>query len=364
MLVADDSRFMRMVISRMLASDPGIDVVGMAADGLEVIEAVTRLAPQVVTMDVCMPHADGLAAVEQLMVQHPIPILMISSQTQKDSVATLKALELGAVDFVAKPSGSIDLTLDELREEIIAKVKVAARVRPVRNVGIRTDRQVLARPGNGEGWAVVAPTPGTERGPWETPCVVIAASTGGPAALLKTIPKLPRLSASVLIVQHIPAYHTTHLARELAARSAIPVKEAGEGERLMGGVAYIAPGSMNLTVSARGSVTLAPAAKKLAGCPSADIAMASVARYWGSRCLGVVLTGMGRDGAEGVRAIRESGGVVIAQDEASSLIYGMPKAAVETGCVDVVVPVGRLPEAIEAGLRQIGDHGRSATHAS
>jgi len=192
----------------------------------------------------------------------------------------------------------------------------------------------------------------------------VAASTGGPAALLKMLPQISPLDGCLLIVQHMPAYHTALLARELAARSRMPVKEAEDGERLVAGVAYVAPGSTNLTITACGAVNLGAASRMLEGCPSADLAMASVARHWGRRCLGVVLTGMGRDGSKGVQAIRKAGGLVVAQDEASSLIYGMPQAAIATGCVDAVVPLTRLPELIQEALRCVGEERRSLIRAS
>lgn len=350
-LVAEDSRFMRRVIRQILASDPEIDVVGFAADGAEAVEAVANLAPDVVTMDVKMPRLDGLSAVERIMERRPTPILMLSSQTQEGSAAAIRALELGAVDFIAKPSGSVDLDLEGLREEIIRKVKMAARVRPVRTTATRTGTRPAAAAGSiprpesapspvgGDGWA---------------PCVVIGASTGGPAALLKLIPELPRgCPASVLIVQHMPSPYTAQLAGELAARAALPVKEAESGERLERGVVYISPGSRHLTLSARGAVNLHLAPRNGGECPSADLAMTSVAEHLGPLTLGVVLTGMGRDGAAGARRIKQAGGVVIAQDEASSAVYGMPRAALETGCVDAVVSLSDLPEVMLACVGEL-----------
>jgi len=349
-LVVEDSRFMRGVIRQILVSDPQIEVVGLAADGMEALDAVASLAPHVVTMDVNMPHTDGLCAVERIMAECPTPIVMISSCTREGSAAAIRALELGAIDFIAKPSGSVDDGLKAVRNEVIRKVKMAARVRPIRNVVPRRASVRAETSGALEALGSDAPASramaggrnGDHNG-W-TPCVVIATSTGGPAALLSLVPEIPQgLPASVLIVQHMSHPYTSQLAKELAARSSIAVKEATDGERLERGVVYVSPGSQNVIISADGRVVLRPAPRSGGECPSANVAMTSVAQHSGSMALGVVLTGMGRDGAGGAEAIKRAGGVVIAQDEASCLVYGMPRAAVETGCVDGVFPLFKLP---------------------
>lgn len=356
-LVAEDSGFMRGGIRRILETDAELEVVGVAADEVEAVHAVAALGPDVVTMDVHMPQADGLSAVARIMAERPTPILMISSYTREGSAAAIRALELGAVDFVAKPSRSVDLGFDDLREAVVRKVKMVARVRPVRIVA-----PAVSPPAGSNGACAVA-VPANGRA-W-TPCIVLAASTGGPAALLQLVPALPPgLAASVLVVQHMPAPYTGQLAKDLAARAAMPVKEAEEGECLARGTVYVAPGSRQLTVSGHGRVTLHQAPRSVDGCPSANLAMASVARHAGPRALGVVLTGMGRDGAEGAEAIRRGGGRVLAQDEPSSLIWGMPRAAVEAGCVDRVVSLARLPETIVACLAGLdgaaGRNGRAS----
>lgn len=342
-LVVEDSGFMRGVIRRILTSDPQIEVVGLAADGVEAVEAVASLAPHVVTMDVHMPHADGLTAVARIMAERPTPILMLSSQTGDGSLATIRALELGAVDVVAKPSRGVDLGVESLRDTIVRKVKMAARVRPIRTAGPLT---------GASGPGVRPPADGARASsPARTACVVIAASTGGPAALLGLIPALPAgLPACVLVVQHMPAPYTTQLARELAGRSALVVGEAAHEDRLAPGVVHLAPGGRDLVVSEAGVIGLRPPAPGGGVSPSADLAMGSVARHAGRAALGIVLTGMGADGALGAAAIARAGGRVLVQDEASSVIYGMPRAALDAGCVDAVVPLARLPEAVHACL--------------
>jgi two-component system chemotaxis response regulator CheB len=356
-LVVEDSRFMRGVIRAILAADPAIDVVGTAADGLEAVDAVMALRPDVVTMDVDMPRADGLAAVERIMAERPTPIVMISAHTRRDSAAAIRALELGAVDFVAKPSFTVDLGLDGLREEILRKVRVAARVRPVRTATRRRPPLAPVRP--------PAPRAADDGRPSDwTPCVVIAASTGGPAALLGLVPDLPAdLPASVVIVQHMPAAYTTAFAAALAARSGLPVREAAEGEWLRRGVIYVNPGAQQLTLAPGGRVVLHAPPTREGQCPSADLVMMSVARRAGPRSVGVVLSGMGHDGAAGVRAIHRAGGVVIAQDEATSVVYGMPKAAVETGVVDSVVALDEVAPAIERRVRDLLTRVGEAQHA-
>src|SRR5262245_3330250 len=314
-LVVEDSRFMRGVINTILSRDPETEVVGSAADGLEAVDAVCALRPDVVTMDVDMPRADGLTAVERIMSERPTPIVMISAYTRRDSSAAIRALELGAVDFVAKPSFTVDLGLEALRDEIVGKVRVAARVRPVRTARSTTTSVLEGAPaGSSE------PPDEDGRRHERAPCVIMAASTGGPAALLALVPQLRAdFPAAVLIVQHMPAPYTSAFAAELGGRCALPVHEATNGESLERGVVYVCPGSQHLTVASTGRVGLHAPATRDGECPSADLAMTSVARRVGARSFGVVLTGMGRDGAAGARAIRRAGGLVIAQDESTSV---------------------------------------------
>ncbi len=338
-LVVEDSRFMRGVINGILSGDPEIEIVGSAADGLEAVEAVSALRPDVVTMDVDMPRADGLSAVERIMSERPTPIVMISAYTRRDSSAAIRALELGAVDFVAKPSFTVDLGLEALRDEIVSKVRMASRVRPV-----RTARRAAA-PALAGAPARSSEPPPEDRRQWEwTPCVIMAASTGGPAALLALVPQLRAdFPAAVLIVQHMPAPYTTAFAGELAGRCALPAREATNGEWIERGVVYVCPGSHHLTLAPSGRIILHAPATRDSECPSADLAMMSVARRVGARSVGVVLTGMGRDGAAGARAIRRAGGLVIAQDEATSVVFGMPRAAAEAGAVNAVLPLDGIP---------------------
>ena len=355
-LVVEDSGFMRGVLRHILTSDPQMEVVGVAADGLQAVEGVAALAPHVVTMDVEMPRADGLSAVARIMADRPTPILMFSSHTRDGSAAAIRALELGAVDFVPKPAGGADVALETLRETILGKVRMAARVRPIRTVGLTGEGRVREHsPRRSE--------PGRRPAATDA-CVVIAASTGGPAALLRLVPALPAdFPAPVLIVQHMPAPYTTQLARELAARSALVVREAEAGERLAPGVVHVAPGSRDLTVTSGRLIGLGPTAGD-GGSPSADLALASVARAAGAAGVAVVLTGMGTDGARGADAIARAGGRVLVQDEASSASWGMPRAALETGCVNAVVSLGELAETVVACLDDPAAYRDGLRHAS
>lgn len=330
-LVVEDSTLMRGIIRDALAADPEIEVVGAVGDGAEALRAVDALAPDVVTMDVVMPRSDGLEAVARIMSERPTPIVMLSAHTRTGSAAAIRALELGAVDVVAKPAAELGLGVGALRRELVKKVRLAARIRAVRTA----TRAAAPRPC--EHREVVA-----GRGAW-TPCVVIAASTGGPAALLATVPALPAtLPASVLIVQHMPAPCTSAFARELGARAALPVREAADGDRLRAGTVYVCPGARQATVDGRGRLQVRAPDAPAVECPSADVVMTAVARHAGAAAIGVVLTGMGRDGAAGARAIRAAGGLVLAQDEASSVVFGMPRAAIEQGSVDAVVAIDDL----------------------
>ena len=348
-LVVEDSRFMRGVINTILSRDPDIEVVGSAADGLEAVDAVSALRPDVVTMDVDMPRADGLSAVERIMSERPTPIVLISAYTRRDSSAAIRALELGAVDFVAKPSFTVDLGLEALRDEIVSKVRMASRVRPV-----RTASRATAAPPS----AVVTTSsepPNEDRRHWEaTPCVLMAASTGGPAALLSLVPRLGGdFPAAVLIVQHMPAPYTTAFAGELAGRCALRVKEAVHGDWIERGVVYVCPGSHHLTLAPGGRVVLHAPPTRDSECPSADLAMMSMARRVGARSIGVILTGMGRDGAAGARAIRRAGGLIIAQDEATSVVFGMPRAAAEAGAANAVLALDDIPPTLNGYVDDI-----------
>lgn len=337
-LVVDDSAFVRMAVARMLRSEPDIEVAGTAVDGRDAVEKVLELQPDVVTLDVQMPTLGGLEALAQIMERCPVPVLMLSSLTQEGADVTLRGLELGAMDFVDKSSVQGPMNLLGLGEELRSKVRALARV----------PHSALARGTAGARLEAAAPQAAN------ADAVVLAASTGGPAALQAVIPRLPAaLPAAVLVVQHIPPGFTRSLAERLAARSALPVREAGDGEEVRRGEVLIAPAGWHMTVKkvgrgVRTRLSLEPADSLHR--PSADVLMASAARVWGPRLLGVVLTGMGNDGVAGLKAIRQHRGRTLAESEETAVIYGMPKAAVEAGLVDRQAPLQAIADEIVAAV--------------
>jgi two-component system chemotaxis response regulator CheB len=341
-LIADDSAFMRKVLVSILDSDGSFEVVGEARDGRETVEKSAKLKPQVITMDINMPHMDGLQATEVIMSTDPRPILIVSSESRDGAEATLRALELGAIDFVAKPSSGVDLDMSSVREEMVRKLRIASKVRVVRNL-LRPLAPKVAR---------VTPTPMDFAAAPVTngnrlPVAVLAASTGGPATLMKLIPEFQaNFPAALLVVQHMPGSFTAQFAEQLSAVSLNPVKHAEHGDVLLAGHVYVCPGDRHLRIVPPGRISL-DSSPRIAGYrPCIDITLESVAGLVGANSVVAILTGMGTDGARGVMAIQENGGLVIAQDEATSVIFGMPFEAIKTGAVGQVLPLEQIAAAI------------------
>jgi len=333
-LVIDDSAFVRKAVERMLSAASDIEVVGTAADGEEGLALATQLNPDVVTLDIKMPKLGGLETLERLMDEHPVPVLLLSSLTQEGAEVTLRGLELGAMDFVDKSSVE-PMSMLSLAEELVAKVRALGSAR-------LPHRPRAARP---------APAP--EKGEGKD-LFVIAASTGGPSALQALVAGLPAsLGAAIIVVQHIPRGFTRSLAERIDARSAIPVREAQDGETLEPGRILVAPAGTHTRLRRRGGrvrVVLDEEPRDVLHRPSADVLMASAADIYGARVAGIVLTGMGSDGTEGLRAIRAAGGLTLAEAESTCVIYGMPKAAVVAGVVDRVIPLDRMAEEIVSAV--------------
>ncbi len=328
-LVVDDSIVMRRIISDLLSKDEGIEVVGTARNGAEAIEKVRQLDPDVVTMDIEMPVMDGLTALQHIMAESPRPVVMLSSMDKRQADITLKSLDLGAVDFISKTSGSLSLDLERNSEDIVAKIKAAARAK------------ILPR--NAPASLVQPAQMLTLRGDW---IVVIGASTGGPKALPEVLSRLPaNLPAAVLIVQHMPEGFTRSFAERLNWVSPLEVKEAEEGEEIHQGKVYLAQGNRHLLLDGR-RLHLDDGPKVNYVRPAIDVLMRSVAPIYGPRTIGVVLTGMGADGAEGMRSIKQNGGKTVVQDEGTCVVYGMPKAVVEAHAADRVVPLEDIAQAI------------------
>jgi len=333
-LVVDDSAFMRNALTKMLSSDPEITIVGTAWNGLDAIEKVAQLKPDLVTMDVEMPRMDGIEALRRIMATNPVPVIMVSSLTAEGARSTLDALELGAVDFVPKNLSDLAVNIVKVREILIEKVKqIGGRV---------PGRRMPFRPAPAP--ATPAPVRSSYRTERRIGIVAIATSTGGPKALQDVIPKLPKdLSVPVIVVQHMPPAFTGPFAHRLNEISGLTVKEAEEGEPLRPGVVLVAPGRGHLSVRRTRSgecvATVSENRPDLIYRPSADVMMSSVAEAYPGRAIGVILTGMGNDGEKGMRAIKSSGGRTLAQDEATCVVYGMPRAVVEAGLADKVVPI-------------------------
>ncbi|GAB6158056.1 chemotaxis response regulator protein-glutamate methylesterase [Desulfotomaculum varum] len=345
-LVVDDSSLMRRLISRLLEDDREIKVIGTAADGLEALQQIKALKPDVVTLDVEMPKLDGIATLRRLMKECPTPTVMLSAHTHEGARATMDALSAGAVDFVPKPATSAELP--RMVEELKAKIKVASRV-----VLRRVVKTMAEPPGP------AAPPRRPALAPRKQVCgkidlVVIGCSTGGPAALQQIIPFLPAdLPAGVVIVQHIPVGFSKSMAEHLDKKSALAVRHAESGDAVKPGQVLVAPAGYDLNFVLQGSgaaVSLSNFGQPLPPGgfrPSVDWVMQSAAEVYGCRALGVLLTGMGRDGARGMLAIKEQGGPTIAEHESTCVVYGMPRAAVELGAAQKVVPLPQIAQEIQ-----------------
>ncbi len=333
-LVCDDSALLRSVLRDTL-DGAGLDVVGHARDGTELVEAVKRHQPDVVTLDVEMPGMNGVEALRALMAERPTPVVMVSSLTESGAAVTADALAAGAVDAFCKPSGSRGVTgWNGVADELVGKVRAAAGVSPGR-LGRRTSTPATAARPRAAGTT--------------SPLVVIATSTGGPRALASLMPALPaELGAGVLIVQHMPEGFTEGLAARLDRESRISIREVGGREPIASGRALLAPGGRHLEVLRRGEVGLSDAPPIGALRPRADITLETAAKVYGDRLVVAVLTGMGNDGEAGCRAVKKAGGTVLVEDQNSCLVWGMPRAVQEAGLADAALPL----EAMAVGISE------------
>ena len=335
-LVVDDSVFARNAISKSLETDPDVEVVGTAADGVKAIEQVKALKPDVVTLDVSMPRMDGIEALQRIMSECPTPIVMLSALTGENTNATLEALEKGAVDFFLKSSKLTPAGLNGQPSELVVKVKTAAKV-PIANL-LAASKIKLAQAGNRK---VRASSTARRK------ILVIGSSTGGPRALAELMPQLPaNLPAAILMVQHMPAEFTRTLAERLDQASELNIREAKSGDSVEYGTALMAPGGYHMVVKKTGAIGLNQDPLVCGVRPSADVLMKSVAENYGNVCIGVILTGMGSDGTEGSRQIRLVGGKVAAEHESSCAVYGMPRSVIESGNADTVAPISGLADEI------------------
>ncbi|MCX8028096.1 MAG: chemotaxis response regulator protein-glutamate methylesterase [Thermodesulfovibrionales bacterium] len=345
-LIVDDSAFMRNAISSMLSSDPEISIVGTAKDGLEAIEKVNQLKPDIVTMDVEMPRMDGLTALKHIMEKNPIPVIMVSSLTIEGAKVTLEALELGAVDFIPKNLSDLSINIVKIKELLIEKIKYIGKKgipkkiptiakKPIQTKGVEPAKPVITAPSS------------RAIGERKVSIVAIGTSTGGPKALQSIIPNLPKdFPVPIIIAQHMPPNFTGPFAERMNQLSQITVKEAEEGEPIKAGTAYIAPGRGHMRLKRpRGIetvVSISENKEEFIYRPSVDAMMLSVAELFPGRALGVILTGMGNDGQKGLMALKKTGGRIFAQNEETCVVYGMPKAVVDAGIADKVLPLEEI----------------------
>jgi two-component system chemotaxis response regulator CheB len=349
-LIVDDSSFMRKVLETIFNADDQLQVVGQAKDGREAVAMAESLKPDVITMDINMPHVDGLQATAEIMTTNPKPIVIVSSESKEGAASTLRSLELGAIEFVAKPGGAIDLDMESVKDELLRKVRMAAKVRVVRTASrLASTIQKGATPkpsGANTAASRPAPTAGLDQ---RFPVVVLVASTGGPATVMRIAPGFTRdFPAAVILVQHMPATFTTQYAAQLAEFTEIRVKEAEANESLQPGTLYICPGGQHLRITPTGRIQLDGTTGRINGyLPNMDITMESVASFAGPLSIAAVLTGMGNDGTEGAKAIKSAGGLVLAQDEATCIIFGMPAEAIKAGVVNQTLGVDDIYAAIE-----------------
>ena len=367
LLIVDDSAFMRKVLSDLFKNEADFQVLDMAKNGIEAVEKVQKFSPDVVTMDIEMPMMDGLVALEKIMEVKPTPVVMVSSLTKAGADATIRALGLGAVDFVAKTAGAIS-RIDEISQELLQKCRAAAKVS-----GIRLQASNLrAKPTAPV--PVVAAKTAVEPAPLEKPAptplkpsvlssmsdwiVAIGTSTGGPRALQEVLARLPgSLPCPTVVVQHMPPGFTKSLAERLNTLSALTVKEAEDNDRLVPGMVFVAPGDYHMTLRRDGGGVYVKLNKEpaIGGLrPAVDPMMLSVSEIYGSRTVGVILTGMGRDGAIGIKAIKNLHGLTIAEDQSTSVVFGMPKAAIEAGAIDTVLPLPQVADGILQCLKKGG----------
>lgn len=342
-LIVDDSAFMRRAISSLLEGENDVKVVGLAKDGQDAIRQIQDIKPDIVTMDIEMPVMDGLSALKIIMEKFPLPVIMLSSLTEEGAKETLDALDLGAADYIPKNLSNVSLNILKIKDDLLAKIRAITAKKyyfkygrnnnTVKESGPAFQHKEIKQFNN------------------KINIVAIGSSTGGPKALQDVIPKLPQnFPAPVILVQHMPKAFTGSFAERLSSISHIKVIEAAGGEIIKPGVAYLSPGDKHLSIVESGregmAISLSNEPKDLINRPSVSVMMESVAKLYPGKSMGVILTGMGSDGLLGMKKIKETGGRTIAQDEATCVVYGMPKAVVDAGIADIVLPIYKIGDEI------------------
>ncbi|MCB4756922.1 MAG: chemotaxis-specific protein-glutamate methyltransferase CheB [Elusimicrobia bacterium] len=356
-LVVDDSLFMRALVSDLLKTDPDIEVAATAQDGLEALRLISKVRPDVITLDLNMPGLSGLATLRRLMAEHPVPVVVLSAHSKKDADIVLECLHEGAVGFVLKPSGELSLDIEAIRSRLLHEVKAAAGISADRIRSLKNTGAIQNHPANADAGLVV-----------------IGASTGGPQTLEAFLPAFPPdLKTPFVVAQHVPSRQLTEsLAARLNRFCSLLVKVPQDQEPVQSGTVYLAPGEFRCTLqhgeshppdvpSPRFSIVEENAGRPG---PSIDALMVSAAEVYGEKTVGILLSGMGRDGVEGMKGIKNAGGWTIAQDE-SALIFGMPKAVIDAGYASEILPVGKMPRALEAhwAKRETSPNLKGASHA-
>lgn len=380
-VVVDDSALVRSILKTVIDAQPDMQCVGVAQDPYVAREIIRELNPDVITLDVEMPRMDGLDFLEKLMRLRPMPVVMVSTLTERGAETTLRALELGAIDFVAKPRLGVAQGLQELTTEIAEKIRIAARARVSRRAGMApaAGSATGASASNGpasltSGMTRTGSAPGGAAGPASPiaasqgaariysrvsteKIIAMGSSTGGTEALREVLSVMPADGPAVMITQHMPPGFTRNFAERLNTLCRMRVKEAEDNERVLPGHAYIAPGGRQMRVRRSGAnymVQIDDGPPVNRHKPSVDVLFRSVAEQVGKNAIGVMLTGMGRDGADAMRVMRDAGAWNLAQDEASCVVYGMPREAVAAGAVEEIVPLNKIAEHILAHLREAG----------
>jgi len=343
-LIVDDSAMMRKTIRRILETDVDMEVVGVARDGEDALRKDAELCPDVVTMDINMPVMDGITCMLHLLEQHPeVRVIMLSSLTQEGAMTTFEALELGAFDYVAKPSGTVSNNLHIIGKELIAKIKLAITQKKRQRLAFSRPKKIKKEP------PVVA---AVIEGKSTQKVVVIGVSTGGPSTLMDILPHIPSdIDAAIVVVQHMPPMFTTSFAKRLNEHCKIPFKEAQNGDILCKGQGLLAPGGLHLTLkknlqNSEYMVRLTTLPAGTLFMPSVDVTMYSVMQHFGHKTVGVLLTGMGSDGADGMVAIRRIGGITIAEAESTAIVFGMPHEAIVRGGAEIVAPAYHIAKEI------------------
>jgi len=343
-MVVDDSAFMRFAITQQLNEDSELQVVGTASNGNEALQLIPQLQPDVITLDVEMPHLDGLSTLREIMRKFPRPVIMFSSLTKEGASETIQALILGAVDFIAKPDNRLDIRTE--MGDIAAKIKLAAKAK-VKLAAVH--RRLPAAPlATEKSEKLVRPYRKL------TPVILIGSSTGGPGALNEIIPALPaNLTSPVLIVQHMPSGFTRSLAERLNSISPLKVKEAEPGDELLVGQVLLAPGGFHMILDENERIALNQKPTVHGVRPSVDVTLNSLIQRFGRNVIAVVLTGMGSDGTLGASILHSAGGHVIAEHESTCVVWGMPRSVVEAGAASEILPRPQIAKAIEVAIREM-----------